>query len=166
MKTTTKLNLFRIRGSLQEFDDRPDYVYPVEIVALSYFHILINKKIRLRKEAIKYAKSICRWPYIIILTDKPSMENIIRVQDGFTVDVCGKVFTGGRNVMYKTEQIIITEQIMITEDYVSFEVAKLLKEKGFKFDSCSTYYTLHGEVCEFGKAKKLVLLLVLHFKWQ
>lgn len=103
MKSTVKLNLFKIRGSAQEFDDRPDYEYPVEIVALSYFHILINKKRKLQKAAIKYAKSICRWPYIIILTDKSSIENIVRIQDGFTVDVCGKVFTGGRNIMYKTE---------------------------------------------------------------
>ena len=32
---------------------------------------------------------------------------------------------------------------MITEDYVSFEVAKLLKDKGFNED-CSTYYTYNG----------------------
>ena len=104
MKTTTKLNLFRIRGSSQEFDDRLDYIYPTEIVALSYFHILINKKIRLQKAAIKYAQSICRWPYIIIITDKPSSENIVRVLDGFTVDVCGKVFTGNRYFSQKVQK--------------------------------------------------------------
>lgn len=104
MKSTVKLNLFIIRGSTQEFDDRPNYEYPVEIVALSYFHILINKKIRLRKAAIKYAQSICRWPYIIILTDKSSNKNIIRVLDGFTVDVCGKVFTGNRYFSQKVQK--------------------------------------------------------------
>lgn len=96
MKATTKLNLFKIRGSLQEFDDRPDYEYPLEVIELTCSHILINKKTRLQKAAIEYAKSICRWPYIIILTDKPSKENIVRIQDGFTVDVCGKVFIGNR----------------------------------------------------------------------
>ena len=96
MKATAKLNLFKIRGSSQEFDDRPDYEYPLEVIELTYSHILINKKARLRKAAIKYAKSVCEWPYIIILTDKPSRENIVRVQDGFTVDVCGKVFIGDR----------------------------------------------------------------------
>ena len=44
---------------------------------------------------------------------------------------------------------------MITEDHVSFEIAKLLKEKGFEFNSCSTYYTLHGEVCEVGKSQEI-----------
>ena len=29
---------------------------------------------------------------------------------------------------------------MITEDYVSFEVAKLLKEKGFDSDECEVHY--------------------------
>lgn len=29
---------------------------------------------------------------------------------------------------------------MITEDYVSFEVAKLLKEKGFDVDECEVHY--------------------------
>lgn len=97
MKATIKLNLFKIRGSSQEFDDRPDYEYPVEVVEITYSHILINKKTRLQKAAIKYAKSVCGWPYIIILTDKPSRENIVRALDGFTVDVCGKVFIGGRH---------------------------------------------------------------------
>ena len=96
MKATVKLNLFKIRGSSQEFDDRPDYEYPVEVIELTYSHILINKKTRLLKAAIKYAKSVCGWPYIIILTDKPSRENIVRIQDGFTVDVCGEVFIGGK----------------------------------------------------------------------
>lgn len=101
MKSTTKLNLFRIRGNSQEFDDIPYYEYPVEIVALSYFHLLINKKRRLQKVAIKYAKNICRWPYIIILTDKSSAENIVRVQDGFTVDIYGKVFIGNKHFSQK-----------------------------------------------------------------
>lgn len=96
MKSTVKLNLFKIRGSTQEFDDRPNYEYPVEIIVLTYWHILINKKTRLQKEAIKYAKSICRWPYIIVLTDKSSVENIEKIQDGFAVDVCGKVFIGNK----------------------------------------------------------------------
>lgn len=96
MKATIKLNLFKIRGSSQEFDDRSDYEYPVEVVEITYSHISINKKMRLRKAAIKYAKSVCGWPYIIILTDKPSRKNIVRVLDGFTVDVCGKVFIGGK----------------------------------------------------------------------
>lgn len=29
---------------------------------------------------------------------------------------------------------------MVTEDYVSFEVAKLLKEKGFDIDECEVHY--------------------------
>lgn len=96
MKATIKLNLFKIRGSSQEFDDRPDYEYSIEVIELTYSHILINKKIKLQKAAIKYAESICEWPYIIILTDKPSRENIVRIQDGFTVDVCGRVFIGNK----------------------------------------------------------------------
>lgn len=34
---------------------------------------------------------------------------------------------------------------MIKEDYVSYEVAKLLKEKGFDWD-CEHYYKLNGEI--------------------
>lgn len=58
---------------------------------------------------------------------------------------------------------------MITEDYTSFKVAKLLKEKGFKFNSCSTYYTLHGEVCEIGKSQEIGIAprptLQMTLKW-
>lgn len=58
---------------------------------------------------------------------------------------------------------------MITEDYVSFEIAKLLKEKGFKFNNCSTYYTLHGEVCEIGKSQEIGIAprptLQMAMKW-
>ena len=58
---------------------------------------------------------------------------------------------------------------MITEDYVSFETAKLLKEKGFGFNSCSTYYTLHGEVCEIGKSQEIGIAprptLQMAMKW-
>jgi len=38
---------------------------------------------------------------------------------------------------------------MITEDYVSFETAKLLKEKGFPQDpdTCNTVYKYNGEFC-------------------
>ena len=104
MKATIKLNLFKIRGSSQEFDDRPDYEYPLEVIELTYSHILINKKTRLQKAAIKYAQSVCEWPYIIILTDKPSSENIVKVLDGFTVDVCGKVFTGNRYFSQKVQK--------------------------------------------------------------
>jgi hypothetical protein len=34
---------------------------------------------------------------------------------------------------------------MITEDYVSFEIAKLLKEKGFEQHKCQHSYTSKGE---------------------
>lgn len=37
---------------------------------------------------------------------------------------------------------------MITEDYVSFEVAKLLKEKGFDAP-CRSYYTDYGDYIDF-----------------
>ena len=37
---------------------------------------------------------------------------------------------------------------MITEDYVSFEVAKLLKEKGFNDHNISYGYDEYGKVCE------------------
>ena len=36
---------------------------------------------------------------------------------------------------------------MITEDYVSFEVAKLLKEKGFDEIECNTCYKWNGNFC-------------------
>ncbi len=35
---------------------------------------------------------------------------------------------------------------MITEDYVSFEVAKLLKEKGFDDFACHSYYYKNGDI--------------------
>lgn len=35
---------------------------------------------------------------------------------------------------------------MITEDYVSFEVAKLLKEKGFKYPTLHYYYDKDGDL--------------------
>lgn len=58
---------------------------------------------------------------------------------------------------------------MITEDYVSFETAKLLKEKGFGFDGCATYYTLRGEVCQIGKGQEIGIAprstLQMAMKW-
>jgi len=36
---------------------------------------------------------------------------------------------------------------MITEDYVSFETAKLLKEKGFNEIKCNTCYKWNGNFC-------------------
>jgi len=38
---------------------------------------------------------------------------------------------------------------MVTEDYVSFETAKLLKEKGFDCPSYSHYRLDNGELCRF-----------------
>ena len=35
---------------------------------------------------------------------------------------------------------------MVTEDYVSFETAKLLKEKGFKCDTLHYYYNKDGDL--------------------
>ena len=43
---------------------------------------------------------------------------------------------------------------MITEDYVSFEVAKLLKEKGFKSDNCHTAYDENGSFFWYGDYSK------------
>lgn len=37
---------------------------------------------------------------------------------------------------------------MITEDYVSFEVAKLLKEKGFDDFTCHSYFYKNGDIEE------------------
>ena len=39
---------------------------------------------------------------------------------------------------------------MITEDYVSFEVAKLLKEKGFD-ESTSMVYMSYGDLCKLNR---------------
>ena len=36
---------------------------------------------------------------------------------------------------------------MITEDYVSFETAKLLKEKGFEQFGCDKQYNTQGDLC-------------------
>ena len=38
---------------------------------------------------------------------------------------------------------------MITEDYVSFETAKLLKEKGFDENTYMWWYTVYGELGEY-----------------
>ena len=38
---------------------------------------------------------------------------------------------------------------MVTEDYVSFETAKLLKEKGFDWSSYCHYRLDNGELCRF-----------------
>lgn len=43
---------------------------------------------------------------------------------------------------------------MITEDYVSFEIAKLLKEKGFEDDFCHTAYDCNGEFFWYGDYSK------------
>ena len=43
---------------------------------------------------------------------------------------------------------------MITEDYVSFEIAKLLKEKGFKLDDCHTAYDENGSFFWYGDYSK------------
>lgn len=37
---------------------------------------------------------------------------------------------------------------MITEDYVSFEIAKLLKEKGFDDFTCHSYFYKNGDIEE------------------
>ena len=37
---------------------------------------------------------------------------------------------------------------MITEDYVSFEIAKLLKEKGFDDFTCHSYFYTNGDIEE------------------
>ena len=42
----------------------------------------------------------------------------------------------------------------ITEDYVSFETAKLLKEKGFKSDDCHTAYDENGQFFWYGDYSK------------
>ena len=39
---------------------------------------------------------------------------------------------------------------MITEDYVSFETAKLLKEKGFD-ESTSMVYMSYGDLCKLNR---------------
>ena len=44
--------------------------------------------------------------------------------------------------------------MMITEDYVSFETAKLLKEKGFESDYCHTAYDSNGEFFWYGDYSK------------
>ena len=43
---------------------------------------------------------------------------------------------------------------MITEDYVSFEIAKLLKERGFEDDFCHTAYDCNGEFFWYGDYSK------------
>ena len=43
---------------------------------------------------------------------------------------------------------------MLTEDYVSFETAKLLKEKGFESDDCHTAYDENGEFFLHGDYSK------------
>lgn len=59
---------------------------------------------------------------------------------------------------------------MTTEDYVSFEVAKLLSKNGFGFpEDCFTYYTLHGIVCEKGRSDEVGIAsrptLQMAMKW-
>lgn len=60
---------------------------------------------------------------------------------------------------------------MITEDYVSFETAKLLKEKGFD-QNCATYYLdgqvwrhYHGEVIPKGKQIYAAPTQAMAMKW-
>ena len=43
--------------------------------------------------------------------------------------------------IFSTRQLIFKSNNMITEDYVSFETAKLLKEKGFD-EGCGLYYAI------------------------
>ena len=43
---------------------------------------------------------------------------------------------------------------MINEDYVGFETAKLLKEKGFKSDDCHTAYDENGQFFWYGDYSK------------
>jgi hypothetical protein len=49
------------------------------------------------------------------------------------------------------KELVIKEEITmatITEDYVSFEIAKLLKEKGFDI-ICDKIYRMNGYLCPF-----------------
>ena len=43
---------------------------------------------------------------------------------------------------------------MITEDYVSYETAKLLKERGFVSDDCHTAYDENGDFFWYGDYSK------------
>ena len=40
----------------------------------------------------------------------------------------------------------------ITEDYVNFEIAKILKEKGFDITLCNTCYKYNGKFCNNRKS--------------
>lgn len=59
----------------------------------------------------------------------------------------------------------------ITEDYVSFEIAKLLKEKGFESDDCHTAYDENGQFFwhgDYSKDRKGVVdapTLQMAMKW-
>lgn len=92
MKDTAILNLFRIRGASSEFDDRPNYEYPVEKIEISYKHCFINKKRKLFKAAKEYGLFIKKYPYITIITDKNTCDGIIKVLDGISIDVCNKKY--------------------------------------------------------------------------
>ena len=60
---------------------------------------------------------------------------------------------------------------MITEDYVSFEIAKLLKEKEFKCDSLHYYYDKDGDLffsalrADVGKNEFVTPTLQMAMKW-
>lgn len=60
---------------------------------------------------------------------------------------------------------------MITEDYVSFEVAKLLREKGFESDDCHTAYDNEGKFFwhgDYSKERKGIMDAPTHqmaMKW-
>jgi hypothetical protein len=60
---------------------------------------------------------------------------------------------------------------MITEDYVSFEAAKLLKEKGFRCDTLHYYYDKDGDLLfsawrvDAGKNEFVAPTLQMAIKW-
>ena len=45
---------------------------------------------------------------------------------------------------------------MITEDYVNFELAKLLKEKGFDVNAINSWHIVPSETCNFEELEKIV----------
>lgn len=45
---------------------------------------------------------------------------------------------------------------MITEDYVSFETAKLLKEKGFDINAINSWHIVPSQTCNFEDLEKVV----------
>lgn len=122
-----------------------------------------------KAKIISFNKGTTCFPIVVELENYNS-NPVLYDEDGCS-NICGSAFSSASDSEY--DLLIKGEITMATikEDYVSYEVAKLLKEKGFD-QNCATYYLdgqvwrhYHGEVIPKGKQIYAAPTQAIAMKW-